>query len=65
MKGAIECADKVITVSESEIAAAILTILEKQKLITEGAGAVSVAAVMSGKLDLKGRKARWSAFCSA
>lgn len=47
--------DKVITVSESEIAAAILTILEKQKLITEGAGAVSVAAVMSGKLDLKGK----------
>ena len=47
--------DKVVTVSESEIAAAILTILEKQKLITEGAGAVSVAAVMSGKLDLKGK----------
>ena len=42
--------DKVVTVSESEIAAAILTILEKQKLITEGAGAVSVAAVMAGKL---------------
>ena len=47
--------DKVVTVSESEIAAAILTILEKQKLITEGAGAVSVAAVMSGKLDVKGK----------
>ena len=48
-------ADKVVTVSESEIAAAILTILEKQKLITEGAGAVSVAAVMAGKLDVKGK----------
>lgn len=47
--------DKVVTVSESEIAAAILTILEKQKLITEGAGAVSVAAVMAGKLDVKGK----------
>ena len=47
--------DKVVTVSESEIAAAILTILEKQKLITEGAGAVSVAAVMSGKIDVKGK----------
>ena len=47
--------DKVVTVSESEIAAAILTILEKQKLITEGAGAVSVAAVMSGKLNVKGK----------
>ena len=47
--------DQVVTVSESEIAAAILTILEKQKLITEGAGAVSVAAVMSGKIDVKGK----------
>ena len=47
--------DKVVTVSESEIAAAILTILEKQKLITEGAGAVSVAAVMAGKIDVTGK----------
>ena len=47
--------DDVVTVKEGEIASAILTVLEKQKLITEGAGAVSVAAVMSGKLDLKGK----------
>ena len=35
--------DDIITVSEDEIAAAILTLMEKQKLVTEGAGAVSVA----------------------
>lgn len=48
--------DGVITVSEDEIAAAILTLIEQQKLITEGAGAVSVAAVLANKLDLKGKK---------
>ena len=35
--------DDVVTVSEDEIAAAILALIEKQKLIAEGAGAVSVA----------------------
>lgn len=49
--------DDVVTVTEDEIAAAILALIEKQKLITEGAGAVSVAAAMFGKADLKGKKA--------
>ena len=48
--------DEVVTVSESEIAESILWLLEKQKLITEGAGAVSVAAVASGKIDVAGKK---------
>ena len=48
--------DDVVTVSEDEIATAILTLMEKQKLVAEGAGAVSVAAVMFGKLPLKGKK---------
>ncbi len=48
--------DKVVTVTEDETAAAVLALIEQHKLITEGAGAVSVAAAMSGKLDLKGRK---------
>ncbi len=48
--------DGIVTVSDDEIAAAILALLEKQKLVSEGAGAVSVAAVMSGKLPVKGRK---------
>ncbi len=48
--------DEVVTVSEDEIAAAILALIEKQKMIAEGAGAVAVAAAMFGKLDLKDKK---------
>ena len=48
--------DQVVTVSEDEIAAAILALLEKQKVIAEGAGAVSVAAAMFGKLPIEGKK---------
>ncbi len=48
--------DGVVTVSEDEIAAAILALLEKQKVIAEGAGAVSVAAAMFGKLPIEGKK---------
>lgn len=47
--------DKVITVTESQIASAILTILEKQKLVAEGAGAVATAAAMYGDIYLKGK----------
>ncbi len=48
--------DGIITVSDDEIALAILTLLEQQKLIAEGAGAVSVAAIMNGKVpDIKGK----------
>lgn len=48
--------DDIVTVSEDEIAAAILALIEKQKLITEGAGAVPVAAAMFGKVDIKDKK---------
>jgi len=48
--------DEVVTVNEDEIAAAILALLEKQKVIAEGAGAVSTAAVMFGKLPVQGKK---------
>lgn len=47
--------DAVVTVSEDEIAAAILALIEKQKLIAEGAGAVTVAAAMFGKLPIAGK----------
>lgn len=47
--------DEIVTVSEDEIAAAILTLIEKQKLIAEGAGAVSVAAVMFDKIPVEGK----------
>jgi len=44
-------------VCEDEIAAAILFLLEKQKVLVEGAGAVGVAALLHGKIDLsKGAK---------
>ncbi len=49
--------DGVVTVSEDEIAAAILALMEKQKLVAEGAGAVSVAAAMFHKVpDMAGKK---------
>ncbi len=49
--------DEIVTVSDDEISAAILALMEGPKLVTEGAGAVAVAAVMFGKVDLKGKKA--------
>ncbi|MDE6109004.1 MAG: threonine ammonia-lyase, partial [Muribaculaceae bacterium] len=48
--------DEVVTVSDEEIAAAILALIEQQKLVAEGAGAVSVAAVMYNKVPVKGKK---------
>ena len=48
--------DEIVTVSEDEIAAAILALIEKQKVIAEGAGAVSVAAVLCHKLPVEGKK---------
>ena len=48
--------DEIVTVNEDEISTAILTMMEQQKTIAEGAGAVSVAAVLANKLPLKGKK---------
>ena len=48
--------DDIITVTDDEIASAILTLMEKQKLVTEGAGALSVAAAMYNKLPIQGKK---------
>jgi threonine dehydratase len=47
--------DEVVTVTEDEIAMAILTLMERQKLIAEGAGAVSVAAVLADKVPVDGK----------
>ena len=49
--------DGIVTVSEDEIAAAILSLMENQKLVAEGAGATPVAAAMFGKLPIEGKKA--------
>lgn len=49
--------DKIVSVTDDQVSAAILALIEKQKMIAEGAGAVSLAAVMFGKIpDIKGKK---------
>ncbi len=48
--------DDIATVTEDEICAAILKLIEKQKMIAEGAGAVSVAAAMFNKFPIQGKK---------
>lgn len=50
-----EYVDEIVTVTDDEIATAILALMERQKLVTEGAGAVSVAAVMFGKIPVEGK----------
>lgn len=47
--------DGIVTVSEDEICAAILALIERPKLIAEGAGAVAVAAAMYNKVPLQGK----------
>ncbi|MFI3313161.1 MAG: threonine ammonia-lyase [Eubacteriales bacterium] len=47
--------DEIFTVTEDEIAAAILALMENQKLVAEGAGAVAVAAAIFDKLPIKGK----------
>ncbi len=51
-----ELVDEVVTVSEEEIAATILILLEKMKMVAEGAGATSVAAALFHKIDLDHHK---------
>lgn len=48
--------DEVVTVSDDEVAAAILALIEQHKLIAEGAGAVAVAAAMFNKIPINGKK---------
>lgn len=48
--------DEIVTVSDDEIAASILALIEKQKLVSEGAGATAVAATMFNHLPLEGKK---------
>ncbi|GAW32885.1 threonine ammonia-lyase [Carboxydocella sp. JDF658] len=49
--------DEIVTVTDEEIAQAILMLLERGKTIVEGAGAVGVAALLAGKLPFSGRTA--------
>ena len=47
--------DEIVTVTDDEISAAILALIEQQKLISEGAGATAVAAAMFNKVPIKGK----------
>ena len=46
-----QCVDEIVSVDDEEIANAILFLLEKQKLVVEGAGAASVASVLHKKFS--------------
>ena len=48
--------DEVALVSDDEVSSAILALIEKQKMIAEGAGATAVAAIMFDKFNLKGKR---------
>ncbi len=47
--------DEIVTVNDDEISTAILELLEREKIIAEGAGAIAVAAVMFDKIPVKGK----------
>ncbi len=47
--------DEVVTVTEREIAMAMLILLERMKLMAEGAGAVALAAALTGKIEKRGK----------
>ncbi|WP_086251447.1 MULTISPECIES: threonine ammonia-lyase [Campylobacter] len=49
----LECVDEMVQVDDEEIANAILYLLEQQKIMVEGAGAVSVAAILESKFEFK------------
>jgi len=52
----IDYVDHIVEVSDNEIANAVLFLLEKHKLVVEGAGAVSTAAIMHEKIDIEDSK---------
>ena len=51
-----ECVDEIVTVTEDEIAKAILFLMEKSKVVAEGAGATTVAAILAGKIKAENKK---------
>lgn len=50
-----EYVDEIVTVSDDEIASAVLTLMEKEKVVAEGSGALPVAAIMFDKIPLEGK----------
>jgi threonine dehydratase len=56
LENVVELVDEIIEVEDTEIASAILFLLEQHKLVVEGAGATGTAAIMHNKIDVKGKK---------
>jgi threonine dehydratase len=52
-----EHVDHVVTVDDEEISNALYLLLQRSKLVVEPAGATSLAAILAGKQDVKGRNA--------
>jgi threonine dehydratase len=52
-----QCVDRMVTVQEDEIRYAVAALLQRAKLVAEGAGAVALAAALSGIVDLSGKRA--------
>lgn len=48
--------DEIASISDDEVASAILALIEQHKIIAEGAGAIAVAAAMLNKFPIKGKK---------
>ena len=51
-----EYVDDIVLVSDDEVSSAILALIEKQKMIAEGAGATAVAAILAKKLPVEGKR---------
>ena len=51
----LELVDEIVEVEDKEIANAILLLVEKQKLVVEGAGAVGIAALLHKKIDMQNK----------
>ena len=49
--------DEVVTVSEEEMSAALLLLLERAKSVVEPAGAATLAAILAGRV--RGKGSRW------
>ena len=49
--------DDVVVVDEDDVAQAMVLLMERSKLVVEGAGALGAAAIMSNKIDVRGKKA--------
>ncbi len=52
----IDYVDHIVEVTDNEIANAILFLLEKHKLVVEGAGAVTIAAILHDKIEIEDSK---------